>query len=80
MFFLLDITSSKEFAQRWKSLKVGEGQAEWGSARWEGGNCHAEAAACSTLRLCRQESSWAGEEEQGFSFSLAQPVKFRLFP
>lgn len=33
---LLDITSSKGFAQGWKSLKVGEGQAEWGSGRQEG--------------------------------------------
>lgn len=32
------------------------------------------------MRLYRQESGWAGEEEQGLSFSLTQPVKFRLFP
>lgn len=27
----------------------------------------------------RQESGWAGEEEQGLTISLAQPVKFWLF-
>lgn len=78
MLSLLDVTSSKGFGQKGKSLKMGEGQAEWGCGRER--SCHIGAAAHSTLRLCGQESDWAEKEEQGLSFSLAQPVKFRLFP
>lgn len=81
MLSLLDITSSKGFAQRWRSLKVGEGQAEWGSGRWEG--VELPCWGCCLLNPeALQAGKWlgVGEEEQGLSFSLAQPVKFLLFP
>lgn len=71
---LLDITSSRGFGQRWKSLKMGEGQAVGGVELPCWGCCLLSPEAEE-----RQESGWAGEEEQGLSISLAQPVKFRLF-